>query len=429
MEWSIYNHIYYSKKIKSFLLYSSLSNMLIELDKEDYDTLMEIKANPDLIDPQDEQFKFLYEGRFIVGSNNNEVNKLMLSTLTKRFNPSVMSLTIAPTRACNFNCPYCYEGNRVNKRMTKKVQKGIIDFVKKHSAVNSLSVVWYGGEPTLEINTIKYLSSELQLHVKNYSAYMITNGFLLDKLIDSIDKLYLTGLQITLDGTEDTHNQTRHLKNVNGTFEKILSNIDALVAKYQHLNISIRMNISRTNSEQYVPLHHLLQKRFGRKVHLYPAFVRDYGGGCISGSCYEDGIKKAGFLKNIFEESGVYTKDIYPRRTSKGCMCQQMNAFVIGPDGELYKCWHHLGISENVVGTIFEPQTITNYPLLSDIMISGDVLFDNKCRTCVLFPSCYGGCLDDKNRNSDYCIPAKSMLEDFIDIHYEAKTNNKQFNK
>jgi uncharacterized protein len=106
-----------------------------------------------------------------------------------------------------------------------------------------------------------------------------------------------------------------------------------------------------------------------------------------------------------------------------------MNAFVIGTEGELYKCWHHLGINEKIVGTIFDKQIITNYSLLSDIMINGDVLFDKKCRSCVLFPSCYGGCMDDKNRKKDYCIPAKSMLEDFIDIHYEVKSNNKHLNK
>lgn len=183
------------------------------------------------------------------------------------------------------------------------------------------------------------------------------------------------------------------------------------------------MNISKENYSQYAPLHHVLKEEFGGKVHLYPAFVRDYGGGCVD-SCYEDNRKKAEFLKNVFDNFGIYTKDIYPLRINKGCMCQQLNAFVIGPEGELYKCWHHLGDQKKIVGSIFESQTITNYSLLSDMMINGDSVLDTKCRTCVLFPSCYGGCMDDKNSNDDYCIPAKSMLEDFIDIHYLVKTSN-----
>jgi uncharacterized protein len=310
MEWSIYNHLYYSKKIKSYLLYSSLSNILIELNKKDYDTILQIKTDPELIDLKDEQNNLLIDGRFLVESNINEINKLVLSTLTKRFNRSLLSLTIAPTRACNFNCPYCYEKDRANKRMSQRVQKEIINFVKKYNEVDSLSVVWYGGEPSLETNIIKNLSIELKKLVKNYNAYMITNGFCLDKLIDSIEKLYVNGLQITLDGTKETHNQTRHLKNGDGTFDKILSNIDALLARYHNLNIAIRMNINKANSDQYVPLHYFLRERFGRKVHLYPAFVRDYGGGCISGSCYEDSKKKAAFLKKSTKSQG-YIQKIY----------------------------------------------------------------------------------------------------------------------
>jgi uncharacterized protein len=395
--------------------------MLIELDKDGYNEIVKIKGNPDCIDTQDEQYRFLYDGRFIVQSNESEINKLMLTTLTQRFNPNSLSLTIAPTRACNFNCPYCYEKDRANKRMSKKVQDRIVDFVKKQTSVQSLGVVWYGGEPTLAINTINYLSSELQKLVENYSAFMVTNGFQLDKIIDSIDDLKITGLQITLDGTKETHDQTRHLINGNGTFDKILSNMDILLSKH-NVGISIRMNINTINSNQYAPLFRILQARYGPKVHLYPAFVHDYGRGCQANTCYGDNYQKAVFLKKLFEEEGIYTKDLYPFRIAKGCMMQQLNAFVIGPEGELYKCWHHLGEKEKEVGSIFAPQTITNYGLLSDMMIKGNPILDNQCKSCILFPSCYGGCTDDKNKNENVCIPAKSMLENFLDIRYAVKT-------
>lgn len=423
MEWSNYNYLYYSKRAKCHLLYSSLSNMLIKLDSDDYKKIITIKNNPNIIDINNDCFKILLDGKFIIESNKNETNKIMLSTLIKRFDSNSLSLTIAPTHACNFNCPYCYEKNISNNKMSIEVQNGIIDFVKnKYKNINFLNIVWYGGEPSLEINIIKYLSIELQKISNNYNAFMITNGFRLDKMINFINILKIKGLQITLDGTRDTHDTTRCLKNGKGTYDKILSNINSVLKKIPNINISIRMNISKENSYQYVLLYHELKEKFGQKVHLYPAFIRDYGGGCISGSCYEDGIMKAEFLKNIFYQHGVYTKDIYPVRTSKGCMRQQMNAFVIGSEGELYKCWHHLGIDNKKVGSIFEQPTITNYSLLSNIMINEDVILDDRCKSCVLFPSCYGGCIDDKIRNKDYCTPAKSMLDDFLDIHYIAKT-------
>lgn len=42
------------------------------------------------------------------------------------------------------------------------------------------------------------------------------------------------------------------------------------------------------------------------------------------GTCYDDGLEKARFLKKLFDEEGVYTKDIYPFRTNKGCMSQKI---------------------------------------------------------------------------------------------------------
>lgn len=420
MEWSIYNYLYYSKKNQIYLLYSSLSNMLIGLSRNDYEKIIKIKENPDIVNTYPKEYDILLKGRFVVESNECEKNKLILTALSQRYSSNHMSLTLAPTRACNFSCPYCYEDNRINNYMSEKTQQGIVDFVRRNRNLTSLSVVWYGGEPTLAINIIKYLSSELQPLVNNYNAFMVTNGFCLDKIVDSINELKITGLQITLDGTKETHDKTRHLINGNGTYDKILSNIDLLLSKCA-INVSIRMNINTANSNQYALLHRILQNRYGQKVHLYPAFVHDYNGSCQVGTCFDDNLKKATFLKKLFYEKGIYTKDLYPVRISKGCMSQNMNSFVVGPDGELYKCWHHLGVKEKIVGNIFSEQCITNYSLLSDMMIKGDVLFDDTCKSCILFPSCTGGCADIKNKGEDYCIPAKAMLDEFLDVRYMAK--------
>ena len=66
-------------------------------------------------------------------------------------------------------------------------------------------------------------------------------------------------------------------------------------------------------------------------------------------------------------------------------MCQSLNAFVVGASGELYKCWHHLGLKDKIVGSIFKPDVITDYALFADMMIKNDALFDEKCKSCVLF--------------------------------------------
>ncbi|MFR6383436.1 MAG: radical SAM protein [Odoribacter splanchnicus] len=151
--------------------------MIVELNKNGYDEILKIKKDPDRINFKNELYRFLFDGSYIVDSNETEINKILLATLNQRFDPRSLSLTIAPTRACNFACPYCYEKDRASVRMTEKIQEGILEFVKKHKMIKSLFITWYGGEPTLSISTIKYLSTKMQKMVDNYSAMIITNGY------------------------------------------------------------------------------------------------------------------------------------------------------------------------------------------------------------------------------------------------------------
>ncbi|WP_314748702.1 radical SAM/SPASM domain-containing protein [Tannerella forsythia] len=418
MEWSIYNYMYYSEKAQAYLLYSSLSNMFVKLNQEAYETIIKIKNDPNCIEAKDRQYRFLFDKRFIVESNENERNKIVLSAITQRFNPDVMSLTIAPTQACNFNCPYCYEGNKAKKKMTDRVQSGIIDFLKRKKNIKKLNVIWYGGEPTLAIDVIRKLSNNMQAIINNYSSYMITNGYNIDKIVDFVDELKIGGMQITLDGTKKSHDSTRYLVNGKGSFDKILSNIDLLLSVSNKVNITVRMNVLQENSKEYEPLYRLLRLKYNKRVNLYPAFVKNYIGREELGECYDDSRSKASFLKNLYYNNRVYAHSLYPTRVGKGCMCQSLNAFVVGASGELYKCWHHLGLKDKIVGSIFKPDVITDYALFADMMIKNDALFDEKCISCVLFPSCDGGCIDLRNTKEDCCIPAKSMLEDFLDIRY-----------
>jgi uncharacterized protein len=401
--------------------------MLIKLDEDAYQEVLKIKENPDSIDSANTDHTILIEGRFIVNSNELEINKIILATLSQRFNSDKLSLTIAPTRACNFNCSYCYENDRANEKMSKKVQTGIIEFAKRYNHLSSINVTWYGGEPTLEIMAMQNISKGLQSVSTQYSAFMVTNGYRLDKIIDYLDELRIVGLQITLDGTRESHNKTRPLRNGRETFDKVVSNMEKLVNSH-NINISVRMNINKENADKYIELYRFLKQKFDNKVHLYPAFVHDYSGSsCKADSCYDDSYSKAIFLKSLFYKYGLYTKDIYPFRNSKGCMCQGLNSFLVGTHGELYKCWHHLGNKELIVGDIFNSQIFTNQDCLADLMIRGDVLSNKECISCILFPSCNGGCSDLRRLNENVCIPAKSALEDFLEIHYTVKetTNDK----
>jgi uncharacterized protein len=394
--------------------------MLIELGEEEYQEMLALKNNLNSFDINIEEHKILQKGSFVVDSNEREHNKVILSTLIKRFDNKVLNLTLAPTRACNFDCTYCYEEDRLKISMSKEVQKGIISFIKRYNSIQKLNVCWYGGEPTLAIPTIKNLTKQIKELAQNYNAMIVTNGYYIDKLIEHIEELNIKVVQITIDGMSNTHNSRRMLKGGGDTFDRILSNLDKLSTK-SNLHIDLRMNVDDSNSTEYIQLHKLCIERYNGKVHLYPGFVHNSSGSCKVENCYEDSLKKALFLKRIFQSNFVYTNEIYPFRTDKSCISNQINGYLIGPEGELYKCWHHLGHKDKIIGSIFHENVISNLNNFTDAMLKNDCLLDNICTSCILFPSCTGGCADMRTQGINQCIPAKSMLEDFLEMHYIAK--------
>lgn len=254
----------------------------------------------------------------------------------------------------------------------------------------------------------------------NYTASMVTNGYLLDVLLEDFEKLSISSIQITLDGTQESHDSTRCLLNGEGTFNKILENIDKLTLMQKNVIVMVRMNITNNNANLYAELHNLLKKRYDRNVKLYPAFTRDYTGAKNRYDYFETNSAKFDFLKSMLEEDNIYTGNISINRKLKGCMKQQLNSFVVGPNGELSKCWHDLGNEKRTVGNICNENEIYDYGILSEMMLEGDVILsDERCKECVLYPSCDGGCAMDRSNKKEHCHLAKKHIEEILDLKYQ----------
>ena len=119
----------------------------------------------------------------------------------------------------------------------------------------SLSVTWYGGEPTLYLDMIEALSAQLRDACERRGAQylpatIITNGYLLtEKTAQRLKAAGIEEAQVTLDGDRDTHNRRRPLKGGVGTFDRILENV---AASRDILKIQIRINVDRSNADTAV---------------------------------------------------------------------------------------------------------------------------------------------------------------------------------
>jgi uncharacterized protein len=430
-KWSKYNYIFESEKF-GYLLYNTLSNCFVELNTDTYNQLIDFKNQESISNvPEDvptEFFNELKSSKILVESDYDEYLRVKSNRLANRNNENVVSLTIAPTLHCNFNCPYCFESSRPSVYMTDLVEDKLIDFIKHHDKANAISVTWFGGEPLMAFKRMESITKKILGLNKKFSAGIVTNGFLLDEdKISKLKELNVEFIQITLDGTENMHNQKRPLLNGKGTFQKIIKNIDSLMSRQKELelSLSIRVNIDRANKDGFSDLYYYIKKRYpDNPIQIYPGYIAPVVEGCGSnGDTALDRQEQATFMKEQFLNYGITSFEFFPNQVNSECMARQKNGYLIGPRGEIYKCWMDLGKKDAVVGSLVE-KNVSNNKTLNMYLHGLDQFEDSGCQSCMLVPVCNSGCpkykIDafQKNAHYDHCHVAKGNLKEFLEIHY-----------
>ena len=338
-----------------------------------------------------------------------------------------LGLVIAPTSGCNFACPYCFEGEKKTKIITDDVIESLIRFINGYSSVKKLDLTWYGGEPLMAFNKIKQIIYKIkkECHVEINSQSIITNAYLLsDKVIKEMIDLGVNQIQISFDGDEDSHNKTRFLKTNKGkTFAKIIANLDNLVDLVpDDFKINLRINVNKENEKEFAILYNKFIKRYGaKKIVPYPGFIRETSNdGCRM--CYKSlfNLRRYKFYKEI-AEYGIPV-DFFPHvELQKGCMVNRNNSFIIGPSGEMYKCWNDFNKPDKIIGNI-KDEKLSNSSLICKYLYDTSIYNNAKCKDCMLFPVCDGGCqwltykniFEDKHYNTCPFIKNQHVLEECL---------------
>lgn len=428
---SPYLYLFKSKDF-GFLAYNGINNAFMKINEELYKLLKESINQPNLLNHLDKStFDTLVKKNVIC--NNKTINflktqKRFLHTLDT-FHHNFLSLTIAPTTACNFSCPYCYEHGIAPKSMNNDVLKKTIDFIRERSSLtnNNISITWYGGEPLLAIDSILLIYENLKdSKINILDSSMITNGYYLnDSNIENLKRLDIKTIQITLDGANpSSHNRRRNNNNI-GSWEVILKNIDNLLTKNYNIDILIRCNLDKKNVNEYYTLQKYLNKRWNnhKNIHIYSAPLKDYET-CSGSECSYMTDQEA----ELFKINELIKDDKLPyfKYNYRGCTATQLNGFVIGPEGELYKCWNDMGRKEKVVDTVFSDGNLKQEVLFNYLM-NNTIFDDPECEQCKLFFVCNGGCqwqrIKDKNLGKkSTCHIAKNNFENYLEQYYKLKS-------
>lgn len=418
MKVSKYNMFYFDESKDSYIAYNSFTNALAyislanfrELEKYIYDPSYQLQ--PELINE-------LVKGGFLTDDSFDELAILQHRINVNRYATSCLSLTIAPTSACNFRCIYCYEkGSENQSTMTVETQNALVAFVEdKAKYIKKLNITWYGGEPLLAMDIITSLSvrfMELAKKYKlDYSAAIITNGYLMTlETAHQLVKLGITSCQITLDGCEKNHNNKRPHMSGSGTFQQIISNVISL-DNLPELKTSLRINIDKNNLSAAHELNALLKSNQVNNILVYISPIRN------SNDCHplSDCMSKEEFFEFEFEKILAEKNDLkimkkYPKLRGNVCCADAVGAYVIAADGEIYKCWSDIGRKNLSIGNICNK----SWDIMNEILyIKYDPTQDRKCRSCKFLPICMGGCpFDVRTEKYDRCFYYESTLKKYL---------------
>lgn len=431
MKWSRYNTLFASKR-NGWLLFNSVSRAFMTVEEDQLETVRGIQNDPEGFDYSSVPMLYMQlRGLgFLVEDTRDDdyYNVAKLRNLTFLYADDALNLTIAITRACNFDCSYCFEGNRTGKPMSPEVEEKLIRFIRGYRT-NRLNIVWYGGEPLLAFDRILSIDKKIKEMGKSCYASMITNGYLLtEEKIAKLNELNIGYLQITLDGNEETHDSRRYRKDGGKTYATILENVGKVMESDFRGTLHIRVNVDSRNEEQFADVYRYFQNRypadFGRRITVYPGFVK--GDDHPDCSCFFESERQGEFISKMYLKYGISPLSLFPSRDMQSCTLTKRHAFVVGPDGELYKCWDDVGIKEMVVGTL-DVKNDWNMPLIAEGMVACSYLDSPECKECKLFPICNGGChrIRMKNLHSEVkhssCTYFKGNLENLLELYFESK--------
>lgn len=386
-----------------FLVYNSARNSFLRVNEDVFDFIENL--NHDAAQSFHEEERELLNdlaARGIVSTADDDANTaetLKIKYLTSVFSKELLSLTIAPTISCNLRCPYCFEKDKMPDRIAKETCDQIVTFIRNHKYSKALRIVWFGGEPLLCVDEIQYLLKKFQdeelPEIKNQE--IITNGVLLKgRNLELFDKFKINRIQVTLDGNEEHHNKKRIWPNGNGTYDEILNNLEEFIKKYPSIEIAIRINIDKENSDDFFSIRKMFRAKYPSKRNLmiYPGILKDCG--VIDKKsvffCNSDIVN----LYGRFMKEGIHVP--YPRHCYLGCGANHLSNYVIGPKGELYKCWQDLGIKDRVIGDVFSDK-FYNQPLLSKYLLHGSHVMNQQCMECPILPICDNNCANDRLDN------------------------------
>lgn len=348
----------------------------------------------------------------------------------------VQNVTILTTTECNARCYYCFENGIKQYPMSKKVADAVVEFVKRNYPDPQFAINWFGGEPLLNFDIIKYITEKLKMNGYRIISHITTNGSLLTKeMLDYFMSEYEDlSFQITVDEIGDKYGKIKRYTDIDSSlaYKRVIDNIAMLLDN--HVTTNIRLNFAASQIERakeiYVAIKESLAGHDLSTLYLYFApltlendkeIISDFHGDM------EHPFLQA--VKTQFDQGFPLYKPRYDGEMGMigafglmpnafSCGMTTKNRFSIDADGTLYKCHRLSGKKELSCGSVFNG---VNTDCVVYRMFRNMEITDEECKRCNILPICQAGCKSQRilYGNSQKCHRIKQIQSELVNLYYK----------
>lgn len=318
----------------------------------------------------------------------------------------------------------------------------VVNCIKKYISTNInsentklLALLWYGGEPLLEFETICEITRFVKTLKVPFYADITTNGTLLtSKVLSSFEDLNVQQVQLTFDGPKYEHDKKRYFKNQEGTFNLLWSRCEMLnsyAKKHDGFIVHVRINVDKVNQDSCASLYCDIKNSFPF-LRPYMAPLKQYHSCNGPINCFSNDREVLEYMLTLYQKYGIDVADYHSvLRGMQPCMAESEGSWIIGPQGELYVCLNDVGDQKEIAGNIQNGDL--NLSLVSKYRNGRLTAFNENCKKCKMLWLCGGGCPNSQYRNIEYgernevCSPLVDnlLLNRYLDARYEIQTKIK----